>query len=644
MTDEIKHECGLGLLRLRKPLSYYEAYYGSALWGLEQMFYLMQKQRDRGHQGAGLACVKLDMEPGRPYHERIREISSDSHPWTRVVKQVNKQLHKLKGSHKFPGGDKAGYLKKHYGYAGELYMGHVRYATHGDDSINACHPVIRTSNYKNRTLLLSGNFNLTNVDELFNQLVGLGQHPRYLTDTETMLERIGYYLDEEYKKLSDHFSLHNLEGQELEQKIAESLDIQSIMQKCAAKWDGGYVMGGIIGNGDAFIARDPNGIRPCYYYIHEDYIVAASERAAICAVFDIQPDNIRELQRGHLLVIKANHKNGDIEPVPFIEQKEKRSCVFERIYFSQGNDVKIYDERKNLGRYVFPKVLESLQDELGNTVFSYIPKSSEASFFGLMQAAEEYLNDQKIQKIKKLGPDLNDEEIRNIMNLRIRAEKVVHKDEKMRTFTSDDKSRSEKVSHAYDITWGSIAAGKDNLVCIDDSIVRGTTLRSSILKMLSRLKPKKIIITSSAPQIRYPDCYGIDMSQIGDLVAFQAAINLLHKQGRAYVLDDLYKEITGASSERLSSINFVKNVYAPFTEDEISREITQTIQPEMMECVLEIIYQPYENLAKAIPNHTGDWYFSGNYPTAGGYKTVNKSFVNFYEGKKERAYKEPIPA
>ncbi|MCB0837543.1 MAG: amidophosphoribosyltransferase [Bacteroidetes bacterium] len=633
MSDQIKHECGIGLIRLLKPLDYYEEKYGSALWGLRKMYLLMEKQRNRGQDGAGLASVKLNVKPGLPYMGRIRD--NNPSPWTSLFKKIDGQLLKLKEQNP-EHFQESTYLKQNFDFAGEVLMGHLRYGTHGSYSIDACHPVIRTNEYINRSLALAGNFNLTNVDYLFQKLVELGQHPKYMTDTETVLERIGHFVDVANETLYRKFKKEGYTRNEITKLISQELNIIKIMKNSAKAWDGGYVIGGIIGNGDAFVVRDPNGIRPCYYYACDEFIVAASERATISTVFNLLPEEITELPRGHCLSIKAK---GTYKVKPFTKQEERRSCSFERIYFSRGSDVDIYKERKDLGKYVVPKVLQSINYDLDNTVFGYIPNTAESSFWGMIKELEQYLNDQKVEWIQELGPKAKPEDISRIINMRPRVEKVIHKDVKMRTFIADDSSRDDLVSHVYDITGGIIEPGKESLVCIDDSIVRGTTLRKSILHMLQRLRPKKIVIVSSAPQIRYPDCYGIDMSQIEKLIAFQAAIALLKEKGKEDIIDKVYRKIIQMKQEAImDERNVVKEIYASFTEEEISAKITDLVRPEDFPCELEIVYQPLENLAKAMPQFTGDWYFSGDYPTKGGNRVVNQSFVNFYEGKNERAY------
>lgn len=639
VSDSIKHECGIGLIRLLKPLDYYQEKYGSALWGLNKMYLLMEKQRNRGQDGAGLVNVKLNAKPGNRYMFRKR--NNDSSPWTSLFKEVDHELAEF--SKAYPEDHReAEFLKQGFPYAGEVLMGHLRYGTHGTYSLSHCHPVIRNSEYMNRSLALAGNFNLTNVDYIFQKLVELGQHPRYQTDTETILERVGHFLDIANEHLYERFKKQGFSRNEIAQLISEELNISKIMKNVAKIWDGGYVIGGIVGNGDAFIARDPNGIRPCYYFHNDEFLVAASERVAITTVFNLHPSEIKELEPGHVLSVKG--QSGAIKLKPFSKPGKKLSCSFERIYFSRGNDVDIYRERKNLGKYVTPKVLEAIEDDISNTVFGYIPNTAESSFWGMIKELEQHLNNQKIEWIKELGPKIKEKDLSRIVNMRPRVEKVILKDVKMRTFIADDSSRDDLVAHVYDITRGIVRNYQDNLVCIDDSIVRGTTLKRSILHILERLKPKKIVIVSSAPQIRYPDCYGIDMSQIDKLIAFQAAIQLLKDTGQEEIMHRVYRKIIGMKAENsMSERNMVKEIYAPFTEDEVSAKITEILRPDDFEANLEIVYQPLENLAKAIPDHLGDWYFSGDYPTPGGNQVVNQAYLNFYEGKSVRAYQaEPV--
>ncbi len=634
MSDIIKHECGIGLIRLFKPLEHYQEKYGTALWGLRKMYLLMEKQRNRGQDGAGLGVVKLNSRPGRPYMHRLRDNQHD--PWTSLFKKVDRELETMQKMHP-DNHQEAEILKQFFPWAGEVMLGHLRYGTHGTYGVDACHPVVRTSEYQNQSLALAGNFNLTNVDYLFQKLVELGQHPKFMSDTETVLERIGHFLDVANEHLQSKFKKEGYSPAEISQLISEDLNPVKIMKNSAKAWDGGYVIGGMIGNGDAFVVRDPNGIRPAFFYHNEEFLVAASERATISTVFDLAPDEISELEPGHILSIKAG--SGKIKNKPFTEPGEKLSCSFERIYFSRGSDGEIYNERKELGKQIVPKVLEAIDDDLENAVFTFIPNTSESAFFGMMQALDNHMNKQKIEWIKELGTSAKNEDLLRIMNMHPRAEKVIIKDVKMRTFIADDNSRDDLVSHVYDITTKTLRSGVDQLVAIDDSIVRGTTLKKSIVNILDRLRPKKIVVVSSAPQIRYPDCYGIDMSQIEKLVAFQAAIGLLRDRGMQDLIDKVYRKILAMKAEgRMHERNVVKEIYDPFTEDEISAKISAMLRPETLSCGLEVVYQPLDNLAKAIPNHRGDWYFSGNYPTAGGNRIVNQAFINFYEGKNERAY------
>ncbi|MCI4671026.1 MAG: amidophosphoribosyltransferase [Bacteroidia bacterium] len=634
MSDIIKHECGIGLIRLFHPLEYYQEKYGTALWGLRKMYLLMEKQRNRGQDGAGLGVVKLNTLPGRPYMHRLRDNKHD--PWTSLFKKVDKELSQVQKS--FPDNhQEAEILKQNFSWAGELMLGHLRYGTHGSYGKEACHPVIRTSEYQNRSLALAGNFNLTNVNYLFQKLVELGQHPKFMTDTETVLERIGHFLDVANEHLYSKFKKEGYSPAEISQLISEDLNPIKIMKNAAKSWDGGYVIGGMIGNGDGFVVRDPNGIRPCYYFYNDEFLVAASERATISTVFGLEAEEITELDPGHILSVKGS--SGKVKVKPFTEPKEKLSCSFERIYFSRGSDGEIYNERKELGNQIVPQVLDAIDDDLENAVFTFIPNTSESAFFGMMQGLDAHLNKQKIEWIKELGDTASEEDLLRIMSMHPRAEKVIIKDVKMRTFIADDNSRDDLVAHVYDITTQTVKQGEDYLVAIDDSIVRGTTLKKSIVNMLDRLKPKKIVVVSSAPQIRYPDCYGIDMSQIEKLIAFQAAIELHKDRGQQDTIDRVYRKIMAMKDEgRMHERNVVKEIYDPFTEEEISAKISQMLRPTTLSCELEIVYLPLEKLSIAIPNHRGDWYFSGNYPTPGGNRVVNQAYLNFYEGKNERAY------
>lgn len=597
----------------------------------------MEKMRNRGQDGAGLGCVKIDVPPGVRYHAREREVESP--PLNHLFKKIEDKYNLL--CSKYP--DKIGdidFLKKHHEFAGEVLLGHLRYGTHSSNSKDACHPVSRISNWRNRSLLLAGNFNMTNVNELIQKLLDLGQHPRHTTDTETVLEKVGHFLDEAnkelYQQLKNQYPQAN--DAELAKLIGEALDMADIFAKSAKPWDGGYVMGGIVGNGDAFIARDPNGIRPCYYYYDEEFFVAASERAAISTVFNLLPEQIHELPPAHILTVKAH--NNEVRLTQFTEQREKKSCSFERIYFSRGTDRDIYAERKALGRCVVPKVMEAVDNDLDNTVFSFIPNTAEIAFQGMVDELQLVFAKQKLSVMQQIGRiNGNAEELQKILSMQPRVEKVVSKDVKMRTFIADDDSRSDLVSHVYDVTPGIIRPFQDNLVCIDDSIVRGTTLHESILKMLGRLNPKKIVIVSSAPQIRFPDCYGIDMSRIDKLVAFQAAIELLKERDMAHIIDETYNRIMELKqTDEMHIRNVVKDIYAPFTEEEISDKITQILKPKDFHIPVQVVYQPLSHLAKAIPEHRGDWYFSGDYPTPGGNRVCNQSFLNYKDKKNVRAY------
>lgn len=638
MSEQIKHECGIGLIRLFKPLEYYHQKYGSALWGLRRMYLLMEKMRNRGQDGAGFGCVKLDVPPGVPYHARIREVESP--PLNNLFRRIDARLADLKL--KYPDTYlEPETLKRYYEFAGEVMIGHLRYGTHSSNSINACHPVSRISNYKNRSLMVAGNFNMTNVGELMEKLIEMGQHPRHSTDTETVLEKIGHFLDEENKELYSNLRNEGFEDTQIADMIARDLDMRDVFERSAKAWDGGYVMGGLVGNGDAFIARDPNGIRPGYYYYNEDFLVAASERAAIVTVFGINPDDVLELPPAHILTVKG--KSGKVECRPFIAAGEKSSCSFERIYFSRGSDKDIYTERKALGKFMVPKILEHIQHDLKHTVFSFIPNTAEIAFQGLTDALQAHLDEVKMQYFTSKNGNLHIPDFFELLKTHPRIEKAIIKDVKMRTFIADDDSRSDLVSHVYDTTPGILEPNVDTLVCLDDSIVRGTTLNESILKMLARLSPKKIVIVSSAPQIRYPDCYGIDMSQIHKLIAFQAAIDLLHETHQSHIIQQTYDAIKVMAEEgTMHKENKVKQIYAPFTEDQISVKIAQKLMPKGFQIPVEIVYQPLSNLKKAIPNHTGDWYFSGNYPTPGGNRVSNQAFMNYFEKKDVRAYQIPL--
>lgn len=629
----------MGLIRLFKPLEHFEEKYGSALWGYHKMYLLMEKQRNRGQDGAGYVAVKFDPVPGRPFMTRIR--NSKESPWTRLFKEMDNELDLAKKRIPFDkdADNNAAWYKANFPYAGEVMMAHLRYGTHGSYGTNFCHPVTRTSNYLTRALAMAGNFNLTNVDELFQKLVEWGQFPRFETDTETVLDRVAYVLDKENARIEQELAGQDLSQLEISREVSARLDMQRLLSEAAKAWDGGYVMGGVIGNGDVFVARDPHGIRPCYYYHNDEFLVVASERAAISVVFNVLPGDIQELPHGHLLSVK--HNDNSIHDAPFCEPQARKSCSFERIYFSRGSDIKIYNERKDMGRLLVPQVLDGIGQDIENTVFSYIPNTAESAFWGMLHGVEDHLNQLKVEQIMALGSNPDREAVERIMRVRPRMEKSINKDSKLRTFIADDSGRSDLVAHLYDVTQGILRPGVDSLVCIDDSIVRGTTLKRSTLNMLARLNPRKIIIASSAPQIRYPDCYGIDMSNIGQLVAFQAAIALLKERGMEQLIHDTYRRTSLlADAGRLDAENCVKAIYEPFSNEEISAKIGELVKPEGFEPELDIIFQRLENLHRATPNHRGDWYFSGDYPTIGGNRVVNQAFRNYYEGKNQRAYQQ----
>ena len=631
MSDALKHECGVAMLRLLKPLEFYKEKYGTSFYALKKMYLLMEKQRNRGQDGAGMANVKLDTPAGKRYISRKR--STTANPIQDLFAQINQRFINLEESDPKKLEDTT-WLKHNMPFTGELFLGHLRYGTYGGNSIEQCHPFLRQNNWKTRNLALAGNFNMTNVDELFGHLTDLGQHPKEKSDTITIIEKIGHFLDEEniniYQKYRGDFSKI-----EISKKIEEEINIQNILSNASKHWDGGYVMCGLLGHGDAFALRDPSGIRPAYYYCDDEVVVVASERPVIQTTFNINEKEIKEINRGNALIIK---KNGNVSLKEVLKPLSRKACSFERIYFSRGNDQDIYNERLNLGRQIFKKVLDVIAKDMKNTVFSYIPNTAEVSYFGMMQEASNYLNEVKSEKIKALGKDPDIGEINKIMDISPRAEKIAIKDAKLRTFITSDVNRDDLVAHVYDITYGKVSSS-DNLVMIDDSIVRGTTLKQSIIRILDRLGPKKIVVVSSAPQIRYPDCYGIDMAILGDFVAFQAAIKLLKENKMENVIDDVYKkckaQITLPKEEMK---NYVKEIYNPFTPKEISSKISSILTPKDINSEVKIIYQSIEDLHISCPNHTGDWYFTGDYPTPGGNKVVTKAFINFIEGNKARAY------
>lgn len=633
MSDPIKHECGFVLIRLLKPLSYYQEKYGTWRYGLNKLYLMMEKQRNRGQDGAGVVSLKLDMTPGRKYLSRSR--SNASTPIVNVFSEINSRMAKITEEDPKQISDPS-FAKENLPFAGELLLGHLRYGTFGKNSIENVHPVMRENNWKSRNLVIAGNFNLTNVDELFRHLTELGQHPKDYSDTVTILEKVGHFLDEENQNLFRQYKNEGLSNKDISEAIAEKLDLQKILEESSKNWDGGYVVAGLVGHGDAFVVRDPNGIRPAFYYHDDEFAIAASERSPIQTAFNVDIEEIKEVKRGHALIIR---KNGDISEDVIRIPHKNRACSFERIYFSRGSDRDIYKERKKLGALVVPDILKSVNYDIENTVFSFIPNTAESSFYGMLEGVEDWLTEEKHKRILAKGKDITPDELKKILELRPRAEKIAIKDVKLRTFISEDKGRDDLVGHVYDITYGTVKKGVDNLVIIDDSIVRGTTLKKSILKILDRLEPKKIIVVSSSPQIRYPDCYGIDMAKLGDFIAFQAGFQLLKENKRQDIIDEVYKK--SKEQEFLPKediINYVPQIFKPFTNKQISAKVAEIIKTETINAEVEVIFQTVDNLHKACPDHPGDWYFTGDYPTPGGNKVVNKSFINFIEGKNERAY------
>jgi len=632
MSDELKHECGVAMIRLLKPLEYYQKKYGTSLYGLNKMYLLMQKQVNRGQDGAGLANIKLDVAPGKRYISRYR--SNKTNSVQDVFTYINKKFEEVE--EKYPGKTQdVQWLKENVSFSGELFLGHLRYGTYGGNSIEHCHPFLRQNNWMTRNLVLAGNFNMTNVDELFDQLIELGQHPKEKSDTVTILEKIGHFLDEENSELY-HKHKHEIEDkQEMSKFIASKINVQDVLVNSAKKWDGGYVMCGLMGHGDAFALRDPAGIRPGFYYKDDEVVVVASERAVIQTAMNVPQDTISEITPGHALIIK---KDGRVSMDQITEPLDNKACSFERIYFSRGNDADIYTERKELGKLICPKVMESIGGDLKNSVFSFIPNTAETSFYGMVKGLELLYKDKQAQMVLDLGDHPTTEQIKDIFSVSPRIEKIAIKDAKLRTFITDDNNRDSLVGHVYDITYGQVSE-TDNLVMIDDSIVRGTTLKKSILKILDRLNPKKIVIVSSAPQIRYPDCYGIDMARMGDFIAFRAAIELLKDKGMESVIQEVYQKCKAQvdlPSEEV--VNHVKGIYSPLSPEEISAKCVELLRPDDITAEVEIIFQGIDELNQACPNHKGDWYFTGDYPTPGGNKVVNKAFMYYVEGNPNRAY------
>ncbi|MCF8713419.1 amidophosphoribosyltransferase [Joostella atrarenae] len=632
MSDAIKHECGIALVRLLKPLEYYKEKYGTAFYGINKMYLMMEKQHNRGQDGAGFASIKLNMQPGERYMSRVR--SNQSQPIQDIFKQINTRINdELKDNPEYS--ESIDLQKRNIPYIGEVMLGHVRYGTFGKNSIESVHPFIRQNNWMHRNLIVAGNFNMTNVNELFSNLIRIGQHPKEKADTVTVMEKIGHFLDDAVSKLYKDIKKEGFNKMEASPLIAERLNVAKILKKAAKNFDGGYAMAGLIGHGDAFVLRDPAGIRPAYYYQDDEVVVVASERPVIQTVFNVNFDSIKELGPGRAIIIK---KDGSTNTKKILEPLERKACSFERIYFSRGSDAEIYQERKNLGRFLLPKILKSIDEDIENTVFSYIPNTAETSFYGMVKAAQDFLNDKKEQEILKEGANLTSERLHEILSKRPRIEKVAIKDAKLRTFITEDSSRDDLVTHVYDVTYGSVKP-TDNLVIIDDSIVRGTTLKKSILRILDRLNPKKIIVVSSAPQIRYPDCYGIDMARMEGLIAFKAALALHEDRGTIGIVEEIYKNcIDQVNLPDTEVKNAVQAFYDPFTDEEISNKISELLSPEGIKAEVQIIYQTVENLHKACPKNLGDWYFTGDYPTPGGNRVVNRAFINFYEGVQGRAY------
>lgn len=630
MSDQIQHECGLALIRLLKPLEYYNEKYGTPLYGLNKMQLLLQKQRNRGQDGAGIATIKLDMEPGNRYISRRR--SNNPQYLKDLFEGVFSHFNDLTPEQlKDPA-----WLKQNKPYTGELLLGHLRYGTHGANTIETVHPFLRQNNYISRNLVLAGNFNLTNVDELFSELVGFGQYPKEKSDTVTVLEKIGHFLDDEVQRLFNWFKPDGHSNQQINEMIAENLDLQRLLQRASRKFDGGYVMAGLIGHGDAFVFRDPSGIRPAYYYQDDEIVVVASERPAIQTCIDVDYKDVKELQRGHALIIK---KNGVVTEQLCKDQLPPKACSFERIYFSRGTDRDIYLERKKLGELVIPDILKEIDNDLENSIFSFIPNTAEVSFYGMVEGLRKAANVEKKKRIQALGSNPKEEDVDAILSFSPRIEKLTVKDAKLRTFIADDVVRGSLVSHVYDVTYGIVKNEVDTLILIDDSIVRGTTLRESILFSLSRLKPKKIVIVSSAPQIRYPDCYGIDMSKMKSFVAFNALVALIKETKQEHLLEKAYDRCIAEEDKPIDEIiNQVKPLYELFTYEQISQKIAEIVTPPNINCEVSVIYQTVENLHKACPQNLGDWYFTGDYPTAGGTRVVNRAFINYMNNSDERAY------
>lgn len=633
MSDSIKHECGVAMVRLLKPIEYYQYKYGSWRYGLEKLYLLMEKQHNRGQDGAGVVSVKFDTSPGNKYISRERCVGADA--INEVFKKMYSQIEK---STRRGAGNDLSYIRDNVPFASSLYLGHLRYGTFGKNKKNNVHPVLRENNWRTRNLVLAGNFNLTNVDEIFKRLIELGQHPKDYSDTVTILENVGHFLDREVQRLFDHYKREQYPNSEITSLIAKNLDVAKVVADSSKRWDGGYVISGVLGHGDAFVTRDPWGIRPCYYYHDDEIVVVTSERPVIQTAMNVPCEAVKELSPGGALIIK---KDGEVYESQVREQKERRACSFERIYFSRGGDADIYQERMKLGELLIPDILKAIENDYKNSVFSFIPNTAEIAFYGMVKGLENHINQEKARQILALKQsDCSLEKIQELLSVGARIEKTTIKDIKLRTFIAEDKGRNDLVAHVYDVTYGSIRAGDDNLVVIDDSIVRGTTLKQSILKILDRLHPKEIVVVSSSPQIRYPDCYGIDMTRLGDFIAFRAAIALLRESGQESIINQVYKKAKESCEGPLEEVeNYVKEIYAPFTPQQVSDKIADLLMDNSgLHANVKIVYQSIENLHKACPDNLGDWYFTGNYPTRGGNMVVNRSFVNFVEGKNERSY------
>lgn len=633
MTDEVKHKCGIALIRLLKPLEHYQLTYGSWRYGLEKLYLMMEKQRNRGQDGAGVVSLKLDVPPGRKYFSRKRETGSSA--IGEIFKQIYSDFEESESLHSGAFND-PNWAKANLPFVAEAYLGHLRYGTFGSNNIENLHPVMRQNNWRTRNLVMAGNFNLTNVDELFDLLVDLGQYPKEYSDTVTMLEKVGHFLDNENQRLFDLYKKQGFTNRDITEKIGRNIDVSNVLEEASKRWDGGYTVAGMMGHGDVFAMRDPWGIRPAYYYHDDEVVIVTSERPVIQTAMNVDFDSVKELPAGHALVVK---RNGEMTINRIREKQEKKSCSFERIYFSRGSDREIYSERKKLGELLVPAILKAIDYEVEDTVFSFIPNTAESAFYGMVKGVEDHMMVKKIEELKKLKGHCSQEDILKIMTERARIEKVAIKDLKLRTFISQDKGRKDMVSHVYDVTYGTIRKGLDNLVIIDDSIVRGTTLKQSIIKILDRLEPKKIVVVSSSPQIRYPDCYGIDMAKLGDFTAFQAAIELLKENEMEHVINEVYKKCDMQKDyPKEEFVNYVKDIYKPFTQQQVSKKIAEMLTDSDVKSDVSIVYQSIDNLHKAVPDDLGDWYFTGDYPTPGGNKVVSTSFLNYIHGINTRAY------